>query len=289
MEEAVRALIARVKVADYKYSGAKIDLSEGKKEENKEERVGDEDTRIIAEIRAQLNALDLGKYKKLRPADFEKDDDSNHHIDFITSSSNLRCFNYHIKETTRANCRMVAGRIIPAIATTTAMITGFVLLEVLKQIQSAPLAAFRAVSVNLGTNVYCIETLPDPKKKKTGFDQASYMQVSAVPENFTCWDKIEIDAPDITLEQFLELFTKVHFGAKLSCVTSLNGKILYSDAVDVKSIAEAKKSKVIDLLVKAEGPIFPPGRVYCELVAAGVEDKDGNSAIVPNIKYIFKH
>lgn len=84
-------------------------------------------------------------------------------VTIVYSATNLRCFNYHIKETTRANCRMVAGRIIPAIATTTAMITGFVQLEIIKYILGAPLAAYRAGSVNLATNVYCIETLPDPK------------------------------------------------------------------------------------------------------------------------------
>jgi ubiquitin-activating enzyme E1 len=31
------------------------------------------------------------------PAEFEKDDDTNHHMDFITAASNLRALNYGIK------------------------------------------------------------------------------------------------------------------------------------------------------------------------------------------------
>ena len=38
---------------------------------------------------------------KLSPIDFEKDDDSNHHIDFITAASNLRAENYNILKADR--------------------------------------------------------------------------------------------------------------------------------------------------------------------------------------------
>lgn len=34
-----------------------------------------------------------------------QDNDANHHIDWITSATNLRCKNYHIKETTRQKVR----------------------------------------------------------------------------------------------------------------------------------------------------------------------------------------
>ena len=33
---------------------------------------------------------------RLNPVDFEKDDDSNHHMEFITAASNLRAENYDI-------------------------------------------------------------------------------------------------------------------------------------------------------------------------------------------------
>ena len=51
---------------------------------------------------------------------FEKDDDENGHIDFIHALANLRAANYKLEEMTWINVKLKAGRIVPALATTTA-------------------------------------------------------------------------------------------------------------------------------------------------------------------------
>jgi len=67
---------------------------------------------------------------RLTPVSFEKDDDTNHHIAQITSASNLRAIAYGISPATAHTTKQIAGKIIPAIATTTALATGMVCLEV---------------------------------------------------------------------------------------------------------------------------------------------------------------
>ena len=56
------------------------------------------------------------------PEEFEKDDDSNFHIDYMYSLANCRASNYQLDEMNWLTVKLKAGRIIPALATTTAAI-----------------------------------------------------------------------------------------------------------------------------------------------------------------------
>jgi hypothetical protein len=64
--------------------------------------------------------------------EFEKDNDKNFHIDFIASAANLRSSNYKLKPMEWIDVKLKAGRIIPALATTTASIAGLQSLELMK-------------------------------------------------------------------------------------------------------------------------------------------------------------
>lgn len=68
----------------------------------------------------------------LQVEEFEKDDDKNFHVDFITSAANLRASNYKLKPMDWIDVKLKAGRIIPALATTTASIAGLQTLELIK-------------------------------------------------------------------------------------------------------------------------------------------------------------
>jgi hypothetical protein len=83
--------------------------------------------------------------------EFEKDDDQNFHIDFIYACANIRALNYGLKEMDWLTVKLKAGRIVPALATTTAAIAGLQTIELLKLLKrdSLKLADFKNTFLNL--------------------------------------------------------------------------------------------------------------------------------------------
>merc|ERR1712196_620843 len=93
--------------------------------DNTQER-GEDDAEVLKELADNLRQVQANTTNKIEAVDFEKDDDTNGHIAFIYSTSNLRARNYTINEVDFQRVKFIAGKIIPAIATSTAMIVGVV-------------------------------------------------------------------------------------------------------------------------------------------------------------------
>jgi len=119
-----------------------------------EKKGGSEDDRV--KYQQLLEALKQVDTKGLvfQPADFEKDCDPNFHIDYIAAATNLRAWNYQLETCTRDKAKVIAGRIIPAILTATASITGLMAAEMIKLVQGRGREAFRDSSNDLATNSY---------------------------------------------------------------------------------------------------------------------------------------
>jgi hypothetical protein len=84
--------------------------------------------------------------------EFEKDDDKNGHIDFIYSSSNLRAEIFKIEKCNKIKTKLIAGKIIPAIATTTAAIVGSVSLQLYTLYQTNDINYLRNCNIILSHN-----------------------------------------------------------------------------------------------------------------------------------------
>ncbi|KAM0923129.1 hypothetical protein ACQ4PT_005699 [Festuca glaucescens] len=99
-----------------------------------------DDAAVIEELIAKLEAISktLPSGFHMNPIQFEKDDDTNFHMDVIAGFANMRARNYSIPEVDKLRAKFIAGRIIPAIATSTAMVTGLVCLELYKAHEPTP-------------------------------------------------------------------------------------------------------------------------------------------------------
>ena len=91
------------------FLGVKIAVTDAEAQaQSSDSPMGDDDTfdQIVSELKAAGKA---GFPKAIYPVDFEKDDDTNFHMDFIVACSNLRATNYGIAVADRHKSKLIAG------------------------------------------------------------------------------------------------------------------------------------------------------------------------------------
>ena len=187
--------------------GIKIQVEEGKEEQKKDEPASEDDFAILEQLKKDIDPSTIGvNSKNFHPADFEKDDDKNFHIDFIHAAAQLRAENYDIKTCDRQNTKMIAGKIIPAIATTTAMITGAVMAELYKYVQGFnTIEDYRNAFINLAVSLF-VFTEPSPPKKHRDeeFNVIMGGPIKALPADWTIWDSIDVKQGSLTIQEFFD-------------------------------------------------------------------------------------
>lgn len=87
-------------------SGVKIAVTE---EEASAQDGMEEDTEAQVE-NLKISLARLNIRTTLDPVDFEKDDDTNHHMEFVTAASNLRAANYDINAADMMHTKQIAGK-----------------------------------------------------------------------------------------------------------------------------------------------------------------------------------
>jgi ubiquitin-activating enzyme E1 len=230
-----RSMLASVdlSVADWEPPAETVDVSE-EEAKTEEAAASDEDMKEFEQLVSEARALAAsGDVKTMQVAEFEKDDDTNFHIDFITASSNMRAWNYRVVLGTRLKTKVIAGKIIAALASTTAMITGLCSLEFYKLVlglqKDEKQNPYFDTNVNLATATFNSFAVQDAKKEQDGFDPVMQCEIKAVPAGFTPWDFISIDG-DLTCEQLMETLPLVHYNVTPSNIS----KFKITDA-DIKA------------------------------------------------------
>lgn len=259
---------------------------------------------LLEELQALAPLFKENKAKKVEAVEFEKDQDANFHIDFITAASNMRAWNYRLKLANKHQVKMIAGKIIPALATTTASVCGLVVLELLKIVQNKPVEAFKDSSNSLGINGYFFSEPLPPAKAKNEYDPIEMSEVMCYPPGFSKWDKIRIkcEHQDPTLSEFIEVFSKSTQGLQLNSLGHKNSNIKgapgYSQFVYDRNEfrPEQKKSyqarmdvslkKLLVEIYGEEACAITETRKFLYL-ETGQEDKDGNVIKVPSVVWLM--
>ena len=211
----------------------------------------------------------LGEGYRVHPVTFEKDDDTNFHMDAIAGLANMRARAYDIPEVDKLQAKLIAGRIIPAIATTTALATGFVGLELLKVVQGAKADAYRNTFANLALPLFAMAEPISPKKVTHG------------ELAWTLWDRWTISG-DITVSELLAWFQAKGLNAySVSCGQSLLYNTIFPKHKD------RLNTKVSELMATVAKCVIPPNRKHFDIVVA-CEDEDDNDIDCPLISIVHR-
>ncbi|KAJ3990279.1 ubiquitin activating enzyme [Lentinula detonsa] len=245
-------------------SGVKVQINDNDPVAQNEATASDD----LAELTSKLPAPSSLAGYRLNPVEFEKDDDTNHHIDFITAASNLRATNYSINPADRHTTKQIAGKIIPAIATTTSLVTGLACLELYKIIDGKrKLESYKNGFVNIALPFFGFsEPIAAPKQKYGSTE-------------WTLWDRFKFQN-DPTLKEVIDWFHNQH---KLDVAMVSSGvSMLWSSFVGKKKSEERlpmKFSKLVEHVSRK--PVSPHVKAFT--VEVMVMDEEGEDVEVPFI------
>lgn len=266
----IRALLDRASVPEFTpEQSLKIAVTD---EEMKETEGDEADKEKLEELKEKLLSASVKSSAiEMFPVEFEKDDDSNYHMDYITAASNLRAENYDIPAVDKHESKRIAGRIIPAIATTTAAVSGLMCLELYKLVQGhRKISSYRTAYINLGV-MYLVHSLPSRAKS-----------FSVDTKEFTLWDNFLVegrlsDGREMTLEELIQ-FVKDKCGLEVC-------SLFYGRSMIYNSQEDRLKLPVSELIKKVTKAEIPPHKKMLELFPSFTEDEDSEQ--VPRIQYLL--
>lgn len=257
-------------------AGVKIAVTEAEAKENAEVEDANADA-MLEQLKVKLARLNTKSIHKLSPIDFEKDDDTNHHMEFITAASNLRADNYSIQPADRMKTKQIAGRIIPAIATTTATIAGLVCTELYKVVgckkeTKTPISFFKNGFINLSLPFFGFsEPIPAPVKKYNN-------------STFTLWDRLEIKGPK-TLQEAVD-WIQGETGLEVTMLSS-GVSLIYSFFMDAKKRAHRMPMDVKEVVEDVSKRTVPEYQKSLVLEVMATDRNTDEDVEVPYIRYIF--
>lgn len=172
---------------------------------NMQELIDSFDKNELEKIKRNDNNIQE-KIKKINPIQFEKDDDENYHINFILSFSNLRANNYYIEPSNFLTVKEIAGNIIPAIASTTAAVTGIACLQIYTLLQTDNIKSFKNISFNLAISGFDLCSPENKRYIKSTPKTERSLAKKVIPHEYTIWDKLDLFGPNLKIKNIVDYF-----------------------------------------------------------------------------------
>lgn len=272
--EEIARIVKRVNVPPFQpRSGVRIAVTESEAQQvQQNDTAAPTDQERLSNVQRDLPPATELTNVVLKPLEFEKDDDTNFHMDFIVAASNLRAANYDIAPADRLRSKLIAGKIIPAIATTTSLVAGLVCLEMYKLVQGhKKMDLYKNGFVNLALPFFGFsEPIAAPKNKYNGHE-------------FTLWDRFEVKG-ELTLRQFIDYFKNEH---KIEITMLSQGVcMLYSFFMNKAKQDERLKLLMSEVVRKVSTrPIAPHVRALVFELCCN--DANGEDVEVPYVRYLL--
>jgi len=205
----------------------------------------------------------------------------------------LRARNYKIEEVDKFKIKFIAGKIIPAIATTTAMIVGVIGFEIIKFILQKPVSVMKNSFCNLALPLWVFsEPLPavkfvdyNPPKGKSEYAKDYIAPYRVIPRGgFTNWDKIVLEGP-MSLGEIV-IYFKDKYEVEVGGV-AFEKALLYNKytAGDKQKRLKMTPDECYEDIMKK---VYPKHKKFMEISVSG-ETQDGSDFITSNIIYMRKY
>ena len=285
--------IKDVKVEDFKPNEEKlkaiekeVEEEENKKNNNKEEENNNNNINVITNVTEDENVIkeltnilnnNKNNIKKLTSTEFEKDNDNNFHIDIIYAMSALRCRNYKLEIMDWITVKIKAGRIIPALATTTSSIAALQSLELIKVIKNLPLEQYRNSFLNLA--------IPYLQSSEPGVCKKVKIHEGLTT---TLWDRWEInlDNDKCNIKSLFEILKAKYMLFPKDIFKGKKAVYSYNAYKDKKNVNEEIINKDLTVLLDVDKNIDE----YVDLMIMFTKDENSDEYLndIPKIRVYFQ-
>ncbi|CAH8550026.1 unnamed protein product [Schistosoma rodhaini] len=239
-------------------SGVRIDVTEAEAQARSAAPMTD--TSRLEKLQKALRSFSNTSRLHINVIEFEKDDDANFHMDFITAASNLRAENYEIPPADRLKSKLIA-------------VAGLVCLELFKLVQGHK-------KLELFKNAYVDLALPFT----SFYEPVAPLKSKYYDTEFSLWDRFELSGP-MTLQGLIDYFKD---SLKLN-VTMLSQDVsmLYAFFMPEAKRKERLAMSLRDLVEVVNKRKIPP-HVKVLVFDVCCSDEHDKDVDVPYIRYVLE-